>query len=350
MEKNRINLKELTSQEQDDLFKTMGEPAYRARQLRKWLFQKQCCDIAAMSDFPKALREKLSENYVADSLKTVDKKVSRDGTIKYLFELPDSLTVETIFIPGKKRKTICISTQVGCKFRCDFCETGKQGFTRNLNVGEIVNQVIMANNDTDSDAVTNIVLMGMGEPLDNFEPVAESLRLFNSKEGFGISKRKITLSTAGLVPGIQKLGELDLGLNLAISLHAADDETRTKLMPINKKQPVRELMKACRDFPLAPQRLITMEVILFDSVNDSVSDAEKLAGVLKGVKAKVNLMRFNQVSSSRLKASTDEKMERFMARLVAREIPVTIRASRGADIMAACGQLKSAHYTAVADK
>ena len=347
VEKNRINLKELSSQEQDDLFKTMGEPPYRTRQLRKWLYQKYCCDISAMSDFPKALREKLSQNYVADGLKTVDRKLSKDGTIKYLFELADGLTVETIFIPGGNRRTVCVSTQVGCKFRCDFCETGKQGFTRNLNVGEILNQVIEVNNDPDSGNVTNVVLMGMGEPLDNFEPVAEALRLFNSKEGFGIGKRKITLSTAGVVPGIQRLGELGLGVNLAISLHAADDETRTRLMPINKKYPVREVLKACRYFPLAPQRLITMEVILFDSVNDSVSDAEKLAAALKGIRAKVNLMRFNQVSSGGFKASPDEKIYQFMARLTAKDIPVTLRESRGADIMAACGQLKSASQAAI---
>jgi len=343
VEKNRTNLKNLTFEEQDDLFKTMGEPPFRARQLRKWLYQKHCRDIAAMTDFPKALREKLSQNYVADGLKTVERKVSQDGTIKQLFELTDGLTVETVYIPEGKRRTVCVSTQVGCKFRCEFCETGKQGFTRNLRTDEIVNQVIEVNNDSDAGAATNVVLMGMGEPLDNFEPVAETLRLLNSKEGFGIGKRRITLSTAGVVPGIYRLGELGLGVNLAISLHAADDETRTRLMPINKKQPVRELMKACRDFPLSPQRLITMEIVLFDSVNDSVSDADKLAAALRGVRAKVNLLRFNQVSTGGLKASPDEKIERFMARLAAKDIPVTLRESRGADIMAACGQLKSAN-------
>ena len=341
VEKRRINLKNLTPKEQDDLFKTMGEPPYRARQLRKWLYQKYCCDIAAMTDFPKALREKLSQNYVADGLKTVERKVSQDGTIKYLFELEDGLTIETVNIPEGKRMTVCVSTQVGCKFRCEFCETGKQGFTRNLSVSEIVNQIIEANNDADCGTATNVVLMGMGEPLDNFEAVAEALRLLNSDEGFGIGKRRITLSTAGVVPGIQKLGELGLGINLAISLHAADDDTRTELMPINKKYPVRELMKACRDFPLTAQRAITMEVILFDSVNDTPSDAAKLIAALKGVRAKVNLIRFNNVSAGRLKPSPDEKIERFMARIAVARIPVTLRESRGGDIMAACGQLKS---------
>ncbi|MFQ5430895.1 MAG: 23S rRNA (adenine(2503)-C(2))-methyltransferase RlmN [Nitrospinota bacterium] len=344
MEKNRINLKDLTSQEQDDLFKTMGEPLYRARQLRKWLYQKHCHNISAMTDFPKALRDKLSQDYAADGLKTVERKVSQDGTIKYLFELDDGLTVETVYITEGKRRTVCVSTQVGCKFRCVFCETGKHGFIRSLRPGEIVNQVIEVNNDSDAGTATNVVLMGMGEPLDNFEPVAQSLKLLNSKEGFGIGKRRITLSTAGVVPGIRRLGELGLGVNLAISLHAADDETRTRLMPINKKYPVRELMKACRDFPLPPQRLITMEVILFDSVNDSVSDAVKLAVALRGVRAKVNLLRFNQVSSSGFTASSDEKIERFMAKLEAKDIPVTLRESRGADIMAACGQLRSASH------
>mgnify|MGYP002279799777 CR=1 FL=1 len=209
-----------------------------------------------------------------------------------------------------------------------------------------MNQIIGVNNDSDAGAATNVVMMGMGEPLDNFEPVAQSLRLLNSKEGFGIGKRRITVSTAGVVTGIQRLGELGLGVNLAVSLHAADDETRAKLMPINKKQPVRELMKACRDFPLAPQRLITMEVVLFDSVNDSVSDADKLAAALRGVRAKVNLLRFNPTSTSGFKASPDEKIKRFMARLAAKDIPVTLRESRGADIMAACGQLKSSSHAA----
>jgi len=347
VEKNRINLKDLTFEEQDDLFKTMGQPPFRARQLRKWLYQKHCRDISAMTDFPKALRDKLSQNYVADGLKTVERKVSQDGTIKQLFELADGLTVETVTIPEGKRRTVCVSTQVGCKFRCVFCETGKQGFTRNLRAGEILNQVIEVNNDSDAGAATNVVMMGMGEPLDNFEPVAQSLRLLNSKDGFGIGKRRITLSTAGVVPGIYRLGELGLGVNLAISLHAADDEIREKLMPINKKQPVRELMKACRDFPLSPQRLITMEIVLFDSVNDSVSDADKLAAALRGIRAKVNLLRFNQVSTGGFKASPDEKIERFMARLAAKDIPVTLRESRGADIMAACGQLKSASHAAL---
>jgi 23S rRNA (adenine2503-C2)-methyltransferase len=294
-----------------------------------------------MTDFSKTLRERLSQKYCADGLKTVDRKTAPDGTIKYLFELEDGLTIETVYIPDENRSTVCVSTQVGCKFRCEFCATGKQGFLRNLQTAEILNQVIAVQNDPDAGKVTNVVFMGMGEPLDNFNPVIESLRVLNSNEGFGIGKRRITLSTAGIVAGIKKLGELRLGVNLAISLHAADNELRTRLMPINKKNPVRELMKACAKFPQSPQRLITMEVILFDSVNDSVSDAEKLVAALKGVRAKVNLIRFNSIPSCTLKGSPDEKIERFMARISAAAVPVTLRESRGGEITAACGQLKS---------
>ena len=346
VEKNLVNLKELTFQEQDAVIKKMGEPPFRARQLRKWLYQKNCCDIGAMTDFSKALREKLSREFTAEGLITADKAVSGDGTVKYLFELSDGLTVETVLIPDEKRNTVCVSTQVGCKFGCLFCATGQQGFVRDLTAGEIANQVIESQTDLtarQAGKVTNVVFMGMGEPLDNFGALADVLRLFTSSEGFGLGKRRITVSTAGVVPGIEKLGDLGLGVNLAISLHSASDATRSLLMPINKKYPVKALMKSCAEFPLQPQRSITMEVILFDGVNDSAVDAKILVTALRGVKAKVNLLRFNPVSHCGYTASPMGKVESFMARLLAARIPVTLRQSRGADIMAACGQLKSGH-------
>ncbi|GMT41834.1 MAG: dual-specificity RNA methyltransferase RlmN [bacterium] len=336
----KTNLKNLTFGEQSSLIKKLGEPAFRARQISKWLYVKRCCDIEKMTNLSKSLRDKLSEKYCADGLVTVEKMKSEDRVIKYIFGLSDGLyAVETVYIPEEKRGTVCLSTQVGCRFACLFCATGRQGFKRNLTLGEILNQIVEVQNDPEAGTVTHVVIMGMGEPLDNFDVVVEALTIMNSKDGFGIGKRRITLSTVGLAPEIRRLGELDLDVNLAVSLHSADDEIRSRLLSVNKKYPVSELMKACREFPLKPQRKITMEIVLFDGVNDSPTDAKKLIKALHGVRAKVNLIRLNRVESCSLIPSPADKMADFKERLLTARIPVTIRKSRGGDIRAACGQL-----------
>jgi len=346
MKDAKTNFKDLTFESQEEALARLHEPPFRVKQIRKWLYQKQCCDINLMTDLSKPLREKLSAKFGAEGLDTVRRLESKDGTVKYLFGLSDGMTVETVYIPDGKRGTVCVSTQVGCKLACLFCETGRQKFGRDLTIGEILNQVIEAKKDPGTGEVTNVVFMGMGEPMDNLENVMESIRILNSKEGFHIGKRRITVSTAGVLPGIRRLADAGLDVNLAISLHAVDDAVRSRLMPINMKYPVNELIKACANFPLKSQRLITLEVILFDGVNDSPADATKLIKAIKGLGAKVNLMKFNPVSSGELKPSGNDKIEYFMERLSQARIPATVRTSRGADIEAACGQLKSSHLQA----
>lgn len=335
------NLKDLAFDELAEVIKKLGEPPFRARQIFRWMYKKQICEIGEMSNLPKSLRENLSKEYCASGLELADKKLSEDGTIKYLFRLSDGQAVESVYIPDEKRGTVCVSTQAGCMFACAFCATGLQKFARNLSMGEIVNQVITVQKDRGAATVTHLVIMGMGEPLDNFDATVGAVRIFNSENGLGIGKRRITLSTAGVIPKIYRLGELALDINLAVSLHSADDEVRSRLMPINKKYPVSGLMKALREFPLKPQRKITIEILLFEGVNDSPNDAKKLIRALHGIKAKVNLIRFNPVHSCSLLPSPDDRLKIFKERLENAEIVVTTRKSRGGDIQAACGQLKT---------
>ncbi len=336
-----INLKDLSFSQQDELFASLGEPSFRAKQIRDWIYKKRCRSIDGMTNLSKGLREELSREYCADGLALAAKKKSQDGTIKFLFELKDGQTIETVYIPEGKRGTVCVSTQVGCKFGCIFCATGLGGFSRNLTTAEILNQVVEAGADADAGPATHVVFMGMGEPLDNFENVVQSIEALNSPEGFGIGGRRITISTAGLIPGIDRLGELSLNINLAVSLHSADNSVRNKLLPINKKYPLQDLMEACARFPLRQGKKITMEVILFDGVNDAPSDAKMLVKALHGVKAKVNLLILNHVQGDRLTPSPKNRVAAFKECLERLRMPVTIRKSKGADIDAACGQLKS---------
>ncbi len=341
MQAEKTNLKNLSWKEQDELMRSLGEPAFRAKQIRDWLYVKNCCDISEMTNLSKSFREKLALTHCASGLETVQKRTSKDGSIKYLFGLADGLSVETVYIPEDKRKTVCVSTQVGCKFSCEFCATGKQGFSRSLTAGEILNQVIEVRRDPSAAEVTNVVFMGMGEPLDNLEAVAEAARILNAEDGFNIGGRKITISTVGLPKQITKLASMELNANLAISLHAANNETRTSLMPVNKKFPVEEIMKACAEYPLKHGRKITMEVILFDGVNDSQHDAKQLIRAIHKVQAKVNIIRFNPISESGFKPSGSERVNAFKETLENAGIDCTIRMSKGGDIEAACGQLKS---------
>jgi 23S rRNA (adenine2503-C2)-methyltransferase len=338
------NLKDFSFSELDGLVSSIGEPSYRVKQLKEWLYEKRCCSIGDMTNFSKKLRESLSADFTADRLEILDKQVSSDGTVKYLFGLPDSLSIETVYIPSDERGTICLSTQVGCKFGCSFCATGSQGFSRDLSLGEITNQFVTVKNDLAENGgalLTNIVFMGMGEPLDNFENLINAIEIFNSPEGFGISPRRITVSTVGIVPMIEKLGDDGRGVNLAVSLHSADNAVRSKFMPINKKYPVETLVKTLASYPLRPYRQITIEVALFSGINDSTDDALKLARLLKQVKAKVNLIPVNRVAGSRFDPSGMESVLAFQEVLKKEGISATVRKDRGGDIDAACGQLKS---------
>ncbi len=339
--KKKINLKELPLSALERVVLNLAQPAYRAKQIEEWLYKKNVCDIADMSNLPKSLRQDLSSSFTAAGLKMEKRQASNDGTIKYLFMLSDGNTVETVYIPDKTRGTICLSTQVGCRFACSFCATGSQRFTRGLFVSEILNQVIEVKNDIKDKPLTNIVFMGMGEPLDNFGPLNGAIAVLHAKNGFGFGVRRMTVSTAGVAPKIGELGKLWPGLNLAVSLHSARNETRTKLMPINKKYPVDSLLKECADYPLQLTRKITMEIILFNKVNDSDEEAKTVIEKLKPLQAKVNLITFNNIKELRLTPSPREKVNRFQKLLTDAGIKTTIRKSRGGDIEAACGQLRS---------
>jgi 23S rRNA (adenine2503-C2)-methyltransferase len=336
----RTNLKSLSTDGIQCFFKDLGLPKYRADQLLHWIYRKYASDISEITEFSNDLRKTLNEVAFISNLSIVKKMKSDDGTEKFLFGLEDGQTVESVLIPENDRMTICISSQVGCAMGCKFCLTGGLGLIRNLRAYEIVDQIVSVNRTLlPQKKITNIVLMGMGEPLANFDEVVSALWKIISF--IGISKRKITLSTSGLVPKIALLAEKAPEVNLAISLNAATDATRNRLMPVNKKYPLKSLLDACRRFPLSPQRRITFEYVLIDGTNDSTDDARRLAVLLRGIRCKINLIPVNPHGGNALKRPSDEKILRFRKILVENNMTALIRESRGQDILAACGQLKA---------
>lgn len=326
----------------------MGEPAFRAKQLWHWIYDRGAESFEGMTSLSKGFREKLAESYVIGrpSVKTHQKSV--DGTQKWLLRFPDGQEVESVHIPESDRGTLCVSSQVGCTLTCKFCHTGTQRLVRNLSASEIVGQVMLAKDSfeewpasREGRAITNLVMMGMGEPLYNFENVAKALRIVMDGEGLGISKRKITLSTAGVVPMMQRCGE-ELGVNLAVSLHAVNDEIRDQIVPINKKYPLAELLQACRDYPgVHNARRITFEYVMLKGINDSDADARELVRILDGIPAKVNLIPFNPWPGAPYECSEPERVETFADILASHHMSAPVRQPRGQDIFAACGQLKS---------
>jgi 23S rRNA (adenine2503-C2)-methyltransferase len=326
----------------------MGEPAFRAKQLWHWIYDRGAESFEGMTSLSKGFREKLAESYVIGrpSVKTHQKSV--DGTQKWLLRFADGQEVESVHIPESDRGTLCVSSQVGCTLTCKFCHTGTQRLVRNLSASEIVGQVMLAKDSFDEwpasregRAITNLVMMGMGEPLYNFENVAKALRIVMDGEGLGISKRKITLSTAGVVPMMKRCGE-ELGVNLAVSLHAVNDEIRDQIVPINKKYPLAELLQACRDYPgVHNARRITFEYVMLKGINDSDADARELVRILDGIPAKVNLIPFNPWPGAPYECSEPERVETFADILASHHMSAPVRQPRGQDIFAACGQLKS---------
>ena len=333
----RVDLKNLTPDELTAFLAGIGKERFRARQLLRWIYARGVVAFAEMTDLSRDLREELDRRaLVSDWIPEVVEK-SVDGTCKYLFRLADGETVETVRIPMEGgRSTLCVSTQVGCAMGCAFCLTGTFGLLRNLTPGEIVNQVCAAAKDG---PVNNIVLMGMGEPLHNLDNVVKALTILYAVDGFGYSSRKITLSTSGLVPEMLELGRR-IRVNLAVSLNATTDAIRDQLMPVNRRYPLKELMSACREFPLQPRDRITFEYILIRDVNDTLDDAKRLVRLLHGIKAKVNLIPFNEHEGSEFRAPEPATIERFQTCLLDRNIVAIRRASKGQDISAACGQLK----------
>ncbi len=333
----KIDLKNLSPDELSALLAEMGQKPFRTKQLVRWIYSRGVSDFADMTDLSKDFREVLSARAIISELQPEVIEQSLDGTRKYLFRLTDGQTVESVRIPMEgERTTLCISTQVGCAMQCVFCLTGTFGLVRNLETAEIVNQVCAVLKDG---PINNIVLMGMGEPLHNLDNVVKALQLFFLDDGLGYGARKVTLSTSGLVPQMRELGER-IRVNLAVSLNATTDAVRVQLMPINRRYPLKELMAACREYPLQPSGRITFEYILIRGINDTLQDAKRLVGLLHGEKAKVNLITFNEHEGSPFRSPTPESVEAFQTYLLSRNIVAIRRASKGQDISAACGQLK----------
>jgi 23S rRNA (adenine2503-C2)-methyltransferase len=334
-----VDLKSLSQKELDAFIKSQGLPDYRAGQLIHWIYTRYASRIDEITEFSRDLRSRLNESAYISNLKIMQRSKSSDGTEKFLFALQDDQTIESVLIPDSDRLTLCVSSQVGCALGCLFCLTGKGGFIRNLKAHEIVDQIIAVNRTIQNNKITNIVFMGMGEPLMNFDNVVEALRRI--VDLIGISKRKITLSTAGIVSKMLLLPRKAPEVNLAVSLNAATDEVRNKIMPVNKRYPLAALIEACRRYPLKPGRRITFEYVMIDGLNDSLDDAKRLITLLKGLRCKLNLIPLNPHQGDSLKRPSQEKVLAFQKMLFHHNRRAMIRESRGQDILAACGQLRA---------
>jgi 23S rRNA (adenine2503-C2)-methyltransferase len=323
----------------------LEEKPFRARQLKRWIHQAGESDFGRMSDLAKSFREKLVRSAEIVPPSVVSDSTASDGTRKWLLDVGNSNAVETVFIPETNRGTLCISTQAGCTLACEFCSTGKQGFNRNLTVAEIIGQLWLANRalgpgaGEGERAVTNVVLMGMGEPLLNFDSSVAALRLMLDDDAYGLSRRRVTLSTSGIVPLMDRLRD-ECPVALAVSLHAPNDELRDRIMPINRKYPLAELLAACRRYlECAPRDFITFEYVMLDGVNDSDEHAQQLIGIAEQVSCKINLIPFNPFPNSEFARSPRDRIRRFSETLNAAGVVTTTRKTRGDDIDAACGQL-----------
>jgi len=331
------------------------KPPFRAKQIYGWLYHQYAQSFEEMKNIPKNLKEELVQKYLVNPMKIVRKEESSDGTIKYLFELQDGKTVEAVWLKMKDdqyddagnltqeaKYTICVSTQVGCKVGCSFCLTAKGGFTRDLTAGEIVGQVVNLKRDNNHkhNRKINIVYMGMGEPLDNLDNLAKAIEIFKEEEGLAISGKRQTVSTSGLSNKIDQLGQMDLGVHIAISLHAVDDELRTELIPMNKAHNINSIIEAVKRFPIDTRKRVMFEYLVIKNKNDGLDSAKKLVKLLSGIKAKVNLIYFNPYPGTPYERPSYEDMFAFQEYLIKHGLLSTIRDSKGIDISAACGQLK----------
>jgi 23S rRNA (adenine2503-C2)-methyltransferase len=336
-----INLLDLLPTELEKLAESMGAPRYRGRQLAVWIYAKGVTDIRAMSDLPKDFREALAERAEIAVPEIERRTPSQDGSQKLVLILADGARVQSVLMPDEDRLTLCVSTQVGCGFACAFCFTGTMGLQRNLSAGEIVGQLLAARATlAEGTRITHVVYMGMGEPLANYAATVKSVRLLTDPHAVAFSPRRITVSTVGLVSGIEKLAKEDLKVNLAISLHATSNAIRDRIMPVNKGFAIEELLAACRRFPVAFRQRITFEYVLLDGVNDAVEDARRLVRLLKGIRAKVNLIPFNDWEGSGFGRPPLPRILAFQSILLEHGVRATVRWSKGEDIGAACGQLR----------
>jgi 23S rRNA (adenine2503-C2)-methyltransferase len=340
---SKPNLLDLDRKGLEGFFLARGEKVFRASQVMKWIYERGVTDFADMTNLSKTLRSGLSDTASIQLPEVVADQLSSDGSRKWLLRLGDGNCIETVFIPEAERGTLCVSSQVGCMLNCSFCSTAQQGFNRNLSTGEIIAQVWVAARALDSRAdsnriISNVVMMGMGEPLLNYDNVVRAMQIMQDDFGFGLSRRRITLSTAGIVPAIRQLRQ-DCDVSLAVSLHAPDDMLRNELVPLNRKYPIRELLAACRDYVGEGRRRVTFEYVLLDGINDTDAHARELVRCLQGVPAKVNLIPFNPFPGSSYRRSPGARVDRFFELLNRAGIVTITRKTRGDDIDAACGQL-----------
>ena len=335
--KTKKDIKDFTLEELTKEMAAIGQPPHRARQIFLWLYTKYVNSFEEMTNISKDLAAKLGEQFFIGGLELADRKEST-GTEKFLWRLEDGKYIESVYITAKTRKTLCLSTQVGCKFKCPFCASGMNGFKRNLTAGEIINQLISAQNLLGC-RMTNIVFMGMGEPLDNFDNLAKSIKIINDKSGIALGARKITVSTCGIIPGIRKLKNLGIQVELSVSLHATNNKLRDELVPANRQYPLNDLIEECKSYTTQTGRVITLEYVLINGKNNSTEDIERLAKIAKRIKAKVNLLECNEFKDLSVSSIGKEALVKFKNRLMASGVTVTIRRSKGGDIAAACGQL-----------
>lgn len=339
----KADLKNYNPNELEAFIAGRGKERYRARQIFKWLYQKDATTFEEMSNLSRDFRDELEKCACISSLIPETVEVSRDGARKYLFRLEDGNAIESVLIPEEDRATLCLSSQVGCAMACEFCLTGAFKLTRNLSTAEIVNQVCAIKREAE---IRNIVFMGMGEPLANLDNVVRALEIITSQDGLQFSTRHVTVSTAGLVPEMDKLGKA-VTVNLAVSLNATTDEVRSRLMPINRSYPLKVLLDACKRFPLPARRMITIEYVMIRGINDTLEDARRLVRLIANIPSKVNLIPFNEHEGSSLRKSEQESIDHFHLYLLDKHITVITRASRGSDISAACGQLRGRMEKAV---
>lgn len=338
----KIDLKNLNPKELEAFIASFGKERYRTIQVLKWLYKKGVHSIDEMTDLSKRFRQKLSQVSTLSTLTPIHLEQAVDGTKKFLFQLADGNRIESVLIPDKGRLTLCISTQMGCALGCRFCLTGENGLKRNLAVSEILNQILAVRETLpDQAAITNVVLMGMGEPLENYKNTLTAINLMIHPEAFKFSSRRVTLSTAGLLPELERLAQEKIAFRLAISLNASNEETRSQLMPINRHSPLKKILEVCRHFPLRPRTRITFEYVLVDGINDSPQDAKRLLKVLKGIPAKINLIPLNEAPEIPFKRPSEERVRQFQQVLMDGGLTAIVRISKGVGISAACGQLQA---------
>ena len=337
------SLTDITELEPAELEVAVGElggQPFHAHQIYRWIHRRGVADFAHMTDLSLGIRRQLSDRFVVGTPTVENRQRSADGTEKFLLRLDDGQLIESVFIPDTPRQTFCVSTQVGCAMRCAFCLTGKMRLARNLTAGEIVGQVrLIAHTLKLAETSFNVVLMGMGEPLHNYDATMKGLRILTAKSGFAVPPRRITLSTVGVPSGLTRLATEPIMPNLAVSLHAATADLREQLVPVNRTYDLTDVIAACRQFPVARRRRITFEYVLLADVNDSVRDAERLASLLRGIRTKVNLIPLNEAPGIPFRRPSDARVDRFARTLSNQGTTVSVRKSRGRDIRAACGQL-----------